>query len=238
MILRWRICFRCLWSLLWLAAGMAGATVSGQVSVVAQVDGAHHHADGSTTVVWLSPVQTSAADGSAQALPHARMIQKDKHFHPHVLAIQVGTYVDFPNEDPIFHNAFSNYDGQLFDIGLYPPGSSRSIRFRREGLVRVFCNIHPAMSAVIVVLATPYFTVTDAKGGFVLTDVPPGQYELHFFYEQATAETLDKLMQMVSIGAEDANLGLFKISEAGYIPTPHKNKFGRDYPADGPAIYH
>ena len=70
------------------------------------------------------------------------MVQKDKTFTPHVLAIPVGATVEFPNFDPIFHNAFSNYDGKTFDLGLYAPGTSKSVVFSRPGIVRVFCNIH------------------------------------------------------------------------------------------------
>src|SRR6202044_1888521 len=104
--------------------------------------------------------------------------QKGKMFMPHILPVMAGTTVDFPNLDPIFHNAFSSYSGQIFDVGLYPPGTSRSVRFTREGVVRVFCNIHSSMSAMIVVLATPYFAVTGRDGSFALPDVPPGEYTL------------------------------------------------------------
>ena len=100
------------------------------------------------------------------------MVQKDKTFTPHILAVPVGATVDFPNFDPIFHNAFSNYDGQVFDVGLYPPGTSRSVRFSRPGVVRVFCNIHASMSAVIAVLATPYFDTSKRDGKFEIRDVP------------------------------------------------------------------
>ena len=92
-------------------------------------------------MVWLEPVRRRCLSCPKPA--RAEMIQKGKTFSPHVLAVTLGTVVDFPNYDPIFHNAFSNYDGQIFDIGLYPPGTTRSIAFRREGVVRVFCNIHP-----------------------------------------------------------------------------------------------
>ena len=96
------------------------------------------------------------------------MLQKNKVFVPPVAA---GTAVDFPNADPIFHNAFSSYDGQIFDVGLYPPGTTRSVYFRRACFVRVFCKIHAAMSAVILVLPTPYFATT-AKDGTFRIDVP------------------------------------------------------------------
>jgi plastocyanin len=223
MISRLHICFSRMLAVVSLLPGMALAgTVNGKVTPA--------------SVIWLSPLDR--APGELTPAAHARMIQKSKRFDPHLLAVEVGTSVDFPNLDPIFHNAFSNFDGQLFDIGLYPPGSSRSIRFHREGLVRVFCNIHPSMSAVIVVLATPYFAVTDEKGDFSIPNVPPGQYKLHFFHERATPETLDTLTREVTVARATNDLGEVQISEAGYIPTPHKNKYGRDYPVENPGLYH
>jgi plastocyanin len=175
-----------------------------------------------------------AADGAAMpaAGRHATMAQKNKAFHPHVLAIAVGTTVDFPNYDPIFHNAFSNYDGQVFDVSLYPPGSSRSVLFRRSGIVRVFCNIHSTMSAVIVVLPTPYFATTRRDGTFDIPNVPPGAYTLHVFHERATPANLAKLQRRIEVSGQDVALGPIPISEAGYIPIPHTNKYGRDYPPE------
>ena len=150
-----------------------------------------------------------------------------------MLAITVGTTVNFPNYDPIFHNAFSNYDGQLFDIGLYAPGTARSIAFRREGVVRVFCNIHPSMSAVIVVLKSPYFSVSAKDGGFQIPEIPAGTYRLHVFHERATEKTLAALT-----GTRSSNwmvmlqLPLVSVSESGYLEFPHKNKYGKEYPPD------
>ncbi len=100
-----------------------------------------------------------------------------------MLAIEAGTRVDFPNFDPIFHSAFSNYNGKPFDLGLYEPGSSQSVRFTRAGVVRVFCNIHPTMSAIIIVLDTPYYSTTKKDGTFRIENVPAGDYRLHVFHE-------------------------------------------------------
>jgi len=183
--------------------------------------------DYSGVVVWLEPV-----NGEPLPVPQgvrARMVQKDKTFTPHVLAVPVGATVDFPNFDPIFHNAFSNYDGQLFDLALYPPGTSRSQRFNRPGIVRVFCNIHASMSAVIAVLATPYFDTTQKSGAFELKDVAPGEYRLKVFHERATMPTLNALSRKVTVGAGGLVLPPIAVSESGFLVVPHPNKFGHDY---------
>jgi len=173
----------------------------------------------------FEPVLRSAADPRP-----AQMIQKNKRFTPHVLAIPVGSAVSFPNFDPIFHNAFSNFNGQIFDVGLYKPGSSRTVEFKREGFVRVFCNIHPQMSAVIVVLKTPYFAVSDQGGAFRIPDVPAGQYELHVFHERAPTETLRALNRKLTVENAALEVPPLAISESRYLQVAHKNKFGKDYP--------
>jgi plastocyanin len=170
---------------------------------------------------------------------HVTMLQKDKMFTPHVLAVAAGTYVDFPNADPIFHNAFSSYNGQPFDLGLYPPGSTKSFRFSREGIVRVFCNIHSSMSAVIVVLATPYFATTGRDGAFQIPNVPPGEYRLEVFHERSTDAVLHALERRISVEHTVLSLQPIVISEAGFLQMPHNNKYGRGYGAqtDDHSIY-
>lgn len=213
-----------------LAPPLLGGSVSGRVELRDSKDAAvRKKMDFSGVVVWLEPVNGKAPLPSAG---HARMIQKDKTFTPHILAVAVGATVDFPNADPIFHNAFSNYDGKVFDIGLYPPGTSRSVVFSRAGIVRVFCNIHAAMSAVIAVLDTPYFDTTKRDGSFEIQAVPPGEYRLRLFHERATAATLDAAERRVTVtGAGIGALPPISISESGYIAEPHMNKYGHDYSA-------
>ena len=226
------------WVIFFSALPLLGASVSGRVDLRDSRDPAvRKKLDYSGVVISLKPV-----DGAADprpAVPLARMAQKNKTFVPHVLAVQVGASVEFPNLDPIFHSAFSNYNGQLFDLALYPPGSTRTVRFRREGIVRVFCNIHSSMSAVIVVLGTPYFATTRRDGSFAITNVPPGDYRLEVFHERATEVTREALERRVTVGAAPLELPEITISEAGYLPIPHKNKYGRDYPAqpDDHSIY-
>jgi plastocyanin len=228
MIWQWRIFFSGL-LVLALAWCAPSATVTGRVELVSSRDpNVRKHTDYSGVVVWLErPAGAPLVPASAR---HAQMIQKNKTFSPHVLAITMGTVVDFPNFDPIFHNAFSNYNGQVFDIGLYAPGATRSIAFRREGVVRVFCNIHLTMSAVIVVLRSPYFAVSGKSGSFQIANVPGGPYGLHVFHERATEQTLAALTRPIEVGEGPLQLAPIQVSESGYIELPHKNKFGKDYP--------
>lgn len=208
-----------------LTAGLlTAATLQGKV----ELTDAKKKASPEGVVVWLEPVgaRTAATPGKFV------LDQRNKRFLPHVMAIPVGSQVDFPNHDPIFHNAFSNFAGQPFDTGLYAPGTSQKITFRRPGVVRVFCNIHAQMSAVIVVVPSPYFSASSAAGTFRLDNVPPGEYVMKVFHERATEQTLAALERKVSVTA-DQDLGAIRISETGYLEVGHKNKLGRDYPPQG-----
>ncbi len=222
MTFRWLICFS--------AAALCAhaATVTGKVTL--RDSAIRKGADASGVVIAFVPVDGAPIPPAAPpAAKHARMLQKNKLFLPHVLAVQAGTLIDFPNDDPIFHNAFSNYSGQVFDVGLYPPGTKRTVKFARPGVVRVFCNIHASMSAVIVVLETPYFTTTGKDGQWQM-DLPPGDYTMKVFHERATEAALQGLSRKVTIPAEGTTLGNIAVSEAGYLPVSHTNKFGKPYP--------
>jgi plastocyanin len=221
----WRISFSGLWLLpVWCAS------VSGTVVLTDSRDYAvRRHKDFSEVVIWLEPANGAAPPVSSPY--HAAMKQQNKQFLPHVLAVPVGASVDFPNFDPIFHSAFSNYSGQPFDVGLYKPGTSKTVQFTRPGIVRVFCNIHPTMSAVIAVLNTPWFAVSGASGDYEIRGVPPGDYQLHVFHERAAEDTLNHLVRRITVAqASPQILFPITISETGYIPAPHKDKYGKDYP--------
>jgi plastocyanin len=204
------------------AGSLSAATLTGRIELTGT-----RVKDRSGIVIWLERSGTAPA---AHVAGHATMTQKNKTFLPHILVVQAGTTVDFPNMDPIFHNAFSSFDGKVFDVGLYPPGTSRSVRFDREGVVRVFCNIHSAMSAVIVVLNQPWFAVSSHDGTFQIQGVPEGDYLLHVYHERATLGTLTALTQPVGVKQGRVELPVITISETGFLLAPHKNKFGKDYP--------
>jgi plastocyanin len=211
-----------------LAVYTPAAVVSGRIELRDSREKAVQRGqDYSGVVVSLQPVGGAQIPAGTGA--RATMLQKDKRFQPHVLAIRAGTVVDFPNLDPIFHNAFSNYSGQIFDVGLYKPGSTRAVTFTRPGIVRVFCNIHPHMSAVIAVLPAPWFSVSSRDGSFRIPNVPPGEYRLEVFHERAAPEQLEALRRTLKVGTEEVQTGPIAISESGFLPAPHLNKHGKPY---------
>jgi plastocyanin len=119
----------------------------------------------------------------------AVMEQRNETFIPHVLAVAAGTTVDFPNSDPTYHNVFSLSKENRFDLGRYARGRSKSVRFDRPGVVRVFCDIHSHMSAFIVVFGHRFFSATDDQGRYRIDDVPPGAYTLVVWNDGQTRET-------------------------------------------------
>jgi len=131
--------------------------------------------DRSRSVVYLESAP-QAAFGPPPG--RAEMDQDGETFVPYVLPISVGTTVDFPNSDPVYHNVFSLSKTRRFDLGRYAAGQSKSVRFDRPGIVRVFCDIHSHMSAYILVFAHSFFAATDSRGDYRIDDVPPGRYTL------------------------------------------------------------
>jgi plastocyanin len=115
--------------------------------------------------------------------------QRNETFVPHVLAITVGSVVEFPNSDRIYHNVFSLSKPQRFDLGRYATGTSKSVRFDRPGVVRVFCDIHSHMNAFILVFSHRFFDLTEADGRFSLSAVPPGNYTVVAWYEGEARDT-------------------------------------------------
>jgi plastocyanin len=112
------------------------------------------------------------------------MDQKNRTFIPHVMAVQLGTRVEFPNSDTIYHNVFSTREGKPFDLGLYPVGKTQVVHFQQPGLIRLFCNIHSNMSAFIWVIENSYFDVTDGSGRFRIPRVPGGARVVRVWHER------------------------------------------------------
>lgn len=174
-----------------------------------------------TVVVYAEPMDVAPPRRPGRF----RMEQKEKTFRPPVLAIPVGSTVDFPNDDPIFHNVFSLSSPEPFDLGLYRSGESRSRTFTAAAAYRVFCNIHPQMSALIVVVPTPYVTLAGSDGRYVL-DLPPGRYRVTALSDRARAVTAEVVSTAGASAAPDLAL-----DESAWVAIPHRNKHGQEYPA-------
>lgn len=151
-----------------------------------------------------------------------QITSQNKSFGPRVEAVPLGATVSFPNLDPIMHNVFSLSPGNKFDLGLYKSGASKDRRFDRPGLVRVYCNIHPQMSAFVLVLENPYFTWAKPDGTFRIENVPPGTYTVKAWHEKAHAE------QQVEVGSEGARIS-FLLDSRRFKEQPHLNKEGKPY---------
>jgi plastocyanin len=132
-------------------------------------------------VVYLETAPRAAFDERDPG--RAVMDQRNERFVPHVLAVMVGTVVDFPNSDLTYHNVFSLSRAKRFDLGRYAAGKSKGVRMDRTGVVRVFCDIHSHMSAFVLVFNHPFFDVTDVDGRFELPSLPAGNYTVVGWYE-------------------------------------------------------
>jgi plastocyanin len=180
--------------LICLPAGGAGATVSGMIVVSKKLSrktpapvpydlrgiSASEQPAGSEpanqfekVAVWLEPAVP------VPVAPHtATMQQRNRRFEPGLLIVPVGSTIEFPNADPIFHNVFSLSRAQPFDLGYYADGRSKSVRFTRAGIVQVYCHVHPSMYGVVVVTTTPWAGKPSGDGAYSWTDVPAGHYDL------------------------------------------------------------
>jgi plastocyanin len=116
---------------------------------------------------------------------HLEMNQHNRQFEPDILIVPIGSTVSFPNADPIFHNVFSLSKAKEFDLGYYPSGQSRTLRFDKPGIAQVYCHLHPNMSAAIVVVMGPWYGQPDANGNLVFSEAPAGDYKIVAWHKSA-----------------------------------------------------
>jgi plastocyanin len=194
-------------SVAWLFPAVAAQTmetgnVTGRVTLTRRIRGvplassvyqpravSRHNPDAtpemSNVVVYLK----SATFAGALPTTRSQIRQVDESFSPRVSVVTRGSVIEFPNNDPIFHNVFSLSSGATFDLGRFPQGSSRSRAFNKAGLVKVYCHLHSHMSATILVLDHPYFTMPERDGAFTLSGVPGGRHTLAAWHERVGERT-------------------------------------------------
>src|SRR3984893_4174277 len=193
-----------------------GVEVSGKIlmSTLTQPAGRKHKdvPGVANVVVWLSPLKPGGVAPVIPArLPVYRLVQKDKMFTPHLLVVPTGSQVEFPNQDPFFHNVFSLFNGKRFDLGLYESGSSRSVKFDRDGVSYIFCNIHPEMGAVVLALSTPFYGVSGPDGAVVIHGVPQGSYHLNVWSERAKPLEPGDFPREIQVTTTPTNLGAIQM---------------------------
>jgi plastocyanin len=153
--------------------GLWAGTIAGRV----------HGSNPSNTVIWVDDIEGSFPAPQRLAV----MEQKALRFVPHVLAVQAGTTVEFPNHDPLSHNVFSISEPKRFNLGLYANGVTRRLIFDKPGVVELLCNVHLEMSGYIVVVKNPFFASPDVNGTYRISDVPAGRHRLRYWREDAGA---------------------------------------------------
>ncbi len=184
-----------------VAIPVLAGTIEGRIQPPAAVKDFSHF------VIWVADIEGTFSAPSKPAV----MDQKDLHFVPHVLAVQVGTTVEFPNSDPVSHNVFSISDPKRFNLGLYQSGTARRVKFDRPGVVELLCNVHLEMSAYIVVVKNPYFAQPKADGTFRIENVPPGRHRLRSWHQRLPARE-----QEVEVPVEGTAQVLFEISSRNH----------------------
>ena len=122
--------------------------------------------------------------------PHLpRIVQRDRHFSPRVLAIASGTRVEIQNLDRVYHNAFSVSPAKRFDLGKYPPGQSDTVAFEHVGVINLHCDIHPDELGYVVVTPNHVMARPDSLGRYKLPKLPPGEYAVHVFHPKRGERT-------------------------------------------------
>jgi plastocyanin len=169
----------------------------------------NYEAEHEFVVYIVGKVGTNAAPAQAVAVTTRKVAQRGAVFSPRILPVVVGTTVEWPNYDDIFHNVFSMSDAKLFDLDLYkgnPP--EKRVTFDKPGRVDVFCSIHSQMSCIVLVLENPYFASTDSKGRYTIPNVPAGTYKLKAWYERLPAQELEVTVPETGEVKTDFTLGV------------------------------
>ena len=165
-----------------IAFGADGSGKAGTVKGTITIGGS----PASGVVVSIEGLPTEHLKSQVSNLESERAVmdQRDGKFIPRVLPVRVGTRVNFPNNDDVWHNVFSTSDAKKFNLGLYPPGKTRNVTFDKPGVVRILCNVHPDMEAYLVVKEHPFFALSDPRGNYRLDAVPVGRYRLEIWHPE------------------------------------------------------
>jgi plastocyanin len=154
-----------------------------------------------------------------------KIAQREKQFEPRVSVVSVGSTVDFPNFDRVFHNVFSLSTPRSFDLGLYRKGKSKSVRFDHPGLVQVYCNIHPHMAAYLMVVDSARHGAADPDGAITIRAIPTGRQTVEGWNARGGMWT-----RQVTIQPARTTSVIVELDVSSWRETSHLNKHGKEYP--------
>ena len=167
-----------------LVLGTTGPLLAGEITGKVTIAGMRHNAD---AVVYIDAIPGKTFDAPEE---HVTIDQKGMVFDPHVLPVLEGTTVDFLNSDPFLHNVFTpDKCAEKFNLGSWPQGETRSYTFAEPCVAVLLCNVHPEMEAFVVAAPTPYFSVTERSGAYVIEDVPDGTYTVKVWHPKIKGVT-------------------------------------------------
>lgn len=205
----------------------AQGSVAGRVSI--QERPTETTTDLGSTVIYLLPVDSASVPTKPM---RSSLVMTGRSFAPRLRVVTPGSRVEFPNQDPFSHNTFSITKGAQFDLGLYPAGKSKDVIFKQPGVFPVYCNIHPRMTAFVVVAPTPWVAQAGNDGRWTIANVPAGRYVLHAWHERA--KETETVIVVPATGVSD----LASVLDArGFRIAQHKNKFGKEYDKTGKDRY-
>jgi plastocyanin len=204
------------------AAPLPTATpvLPGSVSVEVVLLRGGERLPGNDSVAWVHDLRATGPSEERVAIA-----QRDKQFEPRISIVSIGSTVDFPNYDRVFHNVFSRSTPRSFDLGLYRKGKSKSVRFEHPGLVQVFCNIHPHMAAYLMIVDSARYATADQNGVVTLRLVPPGRRTVQGWNVRGgmwEREALVRSGRSITVSVE--------LDISSWRDVPHLNKYGKEYP--------
>lgn len=205
----------------------AQGTVSGRVTIEERPG--ESTSDLGNAIIYLVPKSGPTPRMSASK---TQIAMNGRAFVPRVRVVTPGSKVEFPNQDPFSHNIFSTAPIATFDLGLYASGKSKDTEFKRAGAVPVYCNIHPRMTAFVLVVPTPYYIQAGADGRWALPRVPAGSYELHVWHDRTNEHVAPLEVSANGLATADVRL-----DARGFKFAQHKNKFGKEYEKTGKDRY-
>lgn len=175
---------------------------------------------GDDSVAWLPDVRARGQTASG-----VRIAQRGKQFEPRIAVVPVGSTVEFPNYDRVFHNVFSLSKPKAFDLGLYRSGNSKSVRFEDPGLVQVYCNIHPHMTAYLMVVDSRHAAAADGSGEIALMEVPVGNRPVEGWNARGGLWSREVVVRPGRTTRLEVELDI-----SNWRARSHLNKHGKEYP--------